>query len=409
MRVLLSDGSGLTARQTASQLADGGHAVHVLSPDPICLARFTRRVRRVWRVPPYGAGPLPWLGAALRVYRDARIDVLLPTQEQVAVLAARASLLEQAGVRTVVPPFAALAQVQDKISAAATLAAAGLPQPESTVLRTPQEAAAWDRFPVFFKLPIGTAASGVHRVSDRAEAARAVSAAADAGAFRIGGLLAQVPAAGPLLMVQGVFAARELIAWHATVRLREGAGGGASHKRSHPLRAAREDLQRLGRHLGWHGALAADAITTGQELRYIDVNPRLVEPANARRAGTDLVGPLLELARGGTPAPQPAGRDGVLTHQLLLAILGAAQRTGRRGPVAAELLAAVRQAGAYQGSAEELTPLAGDPLAGVPVAMAAVATLAGPAAWRWFVGGSVRNYSISPEGWRELRDSQPPG
>jgi hypothetical protein len=49
MRVLLSDGSGLTARQTATQLADGGHAVHVLSPDPICLARFTRRVRRVHR------------------------------------------------------------------------------------------------------------------------------------------------------------------------------------------------------------------------------------------------------------------------------------------------------------------------------------------------------------------------
>lgn len=39
MRVLLSDGPGLTARQAATQLASGGHAVHVLSPDPICLAR----------------------------------------------------------------------------------------------------------------------------------------------------------------------------------------------------------------------------------------------------------------------------------------------------------------------------------------------------------------------------------
>ena len=43
MRVLLSDGSGLTARQTESQLADAGHRVDVLSPDPLCLARFTRR------------------------------------------------------------------------------------------------------------------------------------------------------------------------------------------------------------------------------------------------------------------------------------------------------------------------------------------------------------------------------
>ena len=103
---------------------------------------------------------------------------------------------------------------------------------------------------------------------------------------------------------------------------------------------------------------------------------------------------------------QPAGRAGVLTHQLLLAILGAAQRTGRRGPVAAELLAAAQHGGAYRGSAEELTPLDGDPLAAVPIAMATVATLVQPAAWRWFVGGSVQNYSISPEGWRMLVDSQ---
>ena len=208
-------------------------------------------------------------------------------------------------------------------------------------------------------------------------------------------------------MVQGVFAAGELVAGHATLRVREGAGGGSSHKRSLDLPAARADLARLGRHLGWHGALSADAILTGDGPRYIDVNPRLVEPANARRAGVNLVGPLLELAAGGTPPVQPAGRDGVLTHQLLLAILGAAERTGRRGPVAAELLAAARRAGAYRGSREELTPLAGDPLAGIPIAMAAVATLVQPAAWQWFVGGSVQNYSISPEGWRELVDSQP--
>ncbi|MGO9077416.1 MAG: hypothetical protein ACLQDY_00005 [Streptosporangiaceae bacterium] len=46
MRVLLSDGSGLTARQAAGLLANAGHHVEVLSPDPFCLARFTRRVRR---------------------------------------------------------------------------------------------------------------------------------------------------------------------------------------------------------------------------------------------------------------------------------------------------------------------------------------------------------------------------
>jgi hypothetical protein len=37
VRVLLSDGSGLTARQTAAQLADAGQRVDLLSPDPLCL------------------------------------------------------------------------------------------------------------------------------------------------------------------------------------------------------------------------------------------------------------------------------------------------------------------------------------------------------------------------------------
>jgi len=151
MRVLLTDGSGLTARQTAAQLADAGHTVGVLSPDPVCLARFTRRVRHVWRVPPYGPDPLRWLDAMLSVYQSAGTDVLVPTQEQVAVLSACDDLVRAAGVRTAVPSFEALSQVQDKLSAFATLTAAGLPQPEGAILATPADVAAWDRFPVFMK------------------------------------------------------------------------------------------------------------------------------------------------------------------------------------------------------------------------------------------------------------------
>jgi biotin carboxylase len=138
MRVLLSDGSGLTARQKAAQLADAGHTVGVLSPDPVCLARFTRRVRHVWHVPPYGPDPLRWLDAMLAVYQSAGTDVLVPTQEQVAVLSACEALVRAAGVRTAVPSFEALSQVQDKLSAFATLTAAGLPQPGARSWPRPQ-------------------------------------------------------------------------------------------------------------------------------------------------------------------------------------------------------------------------------------------------------------------------------
>jgi hypothetical protein len=220
--------------------------------------------------------------------------------------------------------------------------------------------------------------------------------------------VAQLPADGPLVMTQAVFARGDLVAFHACLRVREGAGGGASHKRSADLPAVREHLEVLGGRLRWHGALSADAILTGDGPRYIDINPRLVEPGNARRAGVDLVTPMLELAAGATPQAQPPGRAGVATHQLLIAVLGAAQQTGRRGPVVAELLAAARHRGMYRGSHEELTPLRGDLQAVIPLAMAGVATVIRPASWHWFVAGSVRNYSLAPAGWRQLLARQEP-
>ena len=302
--------------------ATGSRCSH---PIPLCLARFTRQVHRVRRVPAYGADPLRWLAAALRIYQETAADVLFPTQEQVAVLSACPALLRSAGVRTAVPPFTALARVQDKISANGTLAAAGLPQPEGAVLATPEEVTGWDRFPVFMKLPVATASTGVRRVTGGQQLAAFAAGAKAAGAFGDGGVLAQLPAEGPLVMAQAVFAAGELVASHTCLRVAEGAGGGASHKRSVDLPVVRGHLERLGRRLGWHGALSADAILAGDGPRYIDINPRLVEPGNARRAGVDLVTPMLEPgrrrhARG--PAARPRGRGDP----------SAADRRPRRGP-----------------------------------------------------------------------------
>lgn len=402
MRVLLSDGSGLTARQVATQLSTAGHTVEVLTPDRLALTRFTRHVRRVHRVPSYGVDPFAWLDAALEVWRTGRFDVLLPTQEQVAVLAASVKRLRAEGVVTAVPRFEALVQVQDKLAAHRTLAELGLPQPDATVVATADELAVGDRLPVFVKMPIGTATSGVRRVSDSVELTALASDWEAAGVFRDGGVLVQSPLAGPLVMVQTVFSDGQLVASHANLRVREGASGGASHKQSIDLPKAREHLGLLGRRLGWHGALSADAILTDAGPVYIDINPRLVEPANAWRAGVDLVAALLDVARDeSTPVQQP-GRAGVATHQLLLAVLGMAQHERRRGAVLTELVAAFRRRASYHDSVEELTPLRHDFRSAIPVASAAIATLAYPAAWRWFSSGAVTNYALTPAGWRDI-------
>jgi len=389
MRVLLSDGSGLTARQTAARLAARGHHVEALSPDAFCLCRFTRHVRRIRRIPAFGPDPLGWLDAALDVYRSGRFDVLFPTQEQVAVLALVPDRLRERGVATAVPPFAALRSVQDKVSASATLGRLGLPRPA-----TADCADGWDRYPAFVKEAIGTASGGVRRVTSAEELE---AATADGGRFVV-----QAAAAGPLAMCQSVFDRGSLVAFHANLRTAEGASGGASHKTSVELPEARSWLGVLGGALGWHGALSADVIVTDDGPLFIDVNPRLVEPENAWRSGVDLVGAMLELALGSSPAPQPEGRAGVATHQLLLAVLGAAQHgRGRRG-VVRELTAAWRRSGPYAGSSEELTPASHDLRALAPLVLASAVLAVAPAGWSWFSAGSVENYALTPEGWDRI-------
>ena len=312
MKILLTDGSSLASRQVSGQLGRAGHHVEILAPDPICLGRFTRYARKVHRVPGYGGDPLGWLDAALAVYRAGGFDVLFPTQEQVAVLSHSARRLESKGVRTAVPPFEAVRAVQDKVTASATLSALRIPQPRTAFLGSADELRAWNSFPVFIKIPIGTATTGVQRVGSRAELDAVASEFEASGFFAGGTVIAQEPAEGPLAMVQSVFVRGTMVAAHANLRVREGTGGGASHKRSvdEPVTIIKH-IEALGRSLGWHGALSADAILTANGPVLIDINPRLVEPGNAWRSGVDLTGAMLEVACGGTPTAQPTGRPGV--------------------------------------------------------------------------------------------------
>jgi hypothetical protein len=420
MLILLSDGAGLTSRQVATVLARAGHRVEELSPRGLRLGRMTRHVRRVHDVPPVGREPHRWLDAALDVAARRGADLLLPVQEQVAVMALGRDRIEAAGLATAVPSFEALAQVQDKVSAYRTLARLGVPQPPAVIAASAAELAEATRLPVFVKTPIGTASAGVRRVSSREELGRlageyerlgvfaggggAGGGGAGGGGAGGGGVLVQQPVAGPLVMVQAVFADGELVAFHACERVREGTAGGASHKRGRPLPRAREQMARLGAALTWHGALSADVIDGPEGPVFIDINPRLVEPANALASGVDLTGALVQVALTGTSRPQPDGAPGARTHQLLLAVLGTAQR-GRRRDVARELADAALRRGSYRDSREELTPGRGDLLAPVPVAVAALATLAWPPAWRRFVGGSAGAYALTPAAWGELTEA----
>ncbi|WP_257167452.1 ATP-grasp domain-containing protein [Bradyrhizobium sp. SRS-191] len=395
MRILLSEGSGLTSRQVAGRLGALGHEVEILSSTRICLSRFTRHVQAVYAVPRFGRGPFEWLATAERIAAERKVDLLFPTQEQVTVLSAR---LPQLRVATIVPPFKSLVRVQDKISAFRTLEAAGVPQPPTTLISRAEDLRGITAFPVFLKHPVSTASSGVRRARSTDE----LEAAAEELGVGRSELIAQAQVAGPLAMVQAVADRGRLIAHHACVRLREGVGGGASLKESIVLPTLAEMLARLVGALDWHGGLSMDVIIGDGGPVIIDVNPRLVEPANALAAGVDLVGAMLDAAAGAQAPEQPAGVAGVRTRQTLLAILGAAQHSGSRRAVLREAVAATFARGDYAGSTEELTPVAGDPLAVIPVLAALGASLVRPSLWRSFHAGAVGPYAVTPEAWAQI-------
>jgi hypothetical protein len=92
----------------------------------------------------------------------------------------------------------------------------------------------------------------------------------------------------------------------------------------------------------------------------------------------------------------PEGREGVLTHLAMQALLGCGARGGTRRDIARECLRLFANSGAYAGSTEELTPVEADWISAVPLAMTAALLLASPqSAIKLARGGLVRICSIS--------------
>src|SRR5258708_12474376 len=95
-KILLSEGSSLSAREAITVLGLAGHRVELISSDPMCLGRFSRFVTRVHRAPASGADPDGYLAAVIEAVKASRIDALLPVHEQAYLFAAAPSQLPPA-------------------------------------------------------------------------------------------------------------------------------------------------------------------------------------------------------------------------------------------------------------------------------------------------------------------------
>ena len=402
-KILLSEGSSLSAREAVTALGLAGHRLELLSSNPMCLGRFSRFVSRVHRAPASGADPDGYLGAVMDVVKRHNIDVLIPVHEQAYLFAAaRKRLPPDLGIA--LADFEAFEQVQSKASLATLLTQLKVPQPKTDIVHSADELERPWPYPFFVKAAFGTASAGVWRVADARQHDALLVRLQAQNAFAES-VVVQAAVSGSLERTQAVFDRGRLVASHIYRQVVEGPGGGDVLKISVVSAQVRETVMRIGQALGWHGALSFDYIrehATGTP-HFIDANPRLVEPMNAWLSGVDLSGALLQVSLGETPPVQPEGRQGVLTRLGLMGLLDAARQRNRRRDILREIGFLTGNSGRYRGAREELVPLATDPWCAIPLAFVVARLLRRPAAAARFSETAIAAYSLTPQAIHRLR------
>jgi biotin carboxylase len=325
------------------------------------------------------------------VAAEQGIDVLLPTHEQAWLFAAAGRL---PGVAVAVADIASFDRVQSKVEFARLLDQLGLPQPEWHLVSAETDLAGLS-FPYWLKTPFSTAGQGVRLVEDEQSRTAAAGELLGQGS---GPLMAQAPALGSYGQVQGLFDRGRLVAAHTSVQTGTGIGPSAAARLSVDHPAPRRDIAILGEALAWHGGLTLDYLHRQGEPRYIESNPRTVEPGNAVASGVNIAQLQVRLTMGEElPAVPAVGRAGVRTHGTIALLLGAAAYEESRRAVVAELVRAATRRGCYRASAEQLTPVIRDPPSAAALAFVIAQALASPQQATRQASKAVSRYSITAE------------
>jgi predicted ATP-grasp superfamily ATP-dependent carboligase len=402
LRVLISEGSSTAGREVVTILGLSGHHVEICDPSPWCMARFSRFVKKFHRCPPLRDDPKGYFAFVERLLATGRFDVLLPSHEQ-GLLFARVQERFAGKAALASPSFDSYRAAHSKAGFSRLLSELGLPQPATAIVTSESALRATMRFPAVIKTSIGTASRGVWVVRDAREFDRALQELIAVDAFA-GEVLVQDYVAATTEKAQSVFCRGELIGFHAYRQVALGVGGGEAIKESVGRPEVRAMLERIGRRLAWHGALSIDYLIPERDSTplFVDCNPRLVEPMSAYLAGTDLVGLLLRVSCGETPAVLPASKENVRTHLAMQALLGIAARTDSRRALLRECWRLWRGRDPYAGSREEMTPVDLDWMSAVPLVTTAILLLARPKAAIGLARGAFGAHLLSRESIREI-------
>lgn len=411
LKILFTEGSSSSARQALYCLGPQ-HTIDLLDPATFCQCRFSRYVRRWYRCPSYSREPDAYLSFLVERLRAERYDVLLPTHEQVFLLARfREALSRYAGLA--LPAFEALDQVMSKAGFVRLLAELGLPYPATKIVRDRAGLLASAEFPCYVKLAYSTAGEGVryvadadqlHRVAEDFEAAGWLDGRAE--------ILVQAPAVGSKRAVTAVFQHGRLVASHCVEARAIGVGGSGMAEVGVAHAEVMDPLTRLAAHLQWQGAICLEYFynpATG-EPQFIECNPRMAQSCNAWLSGVNLGQQLVDVSLDRRVSPLPPGRVGVRSHQGFLVLTAAALEGGNRRRLLGEIGRAWRGRDIYRESQDELTRPRDDWQSVIPATAVSLLLLARPRAAGWLVTRTVNNYSLhqtAVETMRCLRPTHP--
>jgi len=397
-RVLLSEGSSSSGRQTLYGLSDA-HEVGILDPDPLCLCRFSRRVHRFHRCPLHAKKPVAYLRHLLRTIDSGRYDVLLPTHEQVYLLA---RFREELGRRVALalPDFKSLRLMQNKADFVRVLQDAGLPVPQTRFAASVDDLLQHDRYPCYIKLPHSTAGNGVRLAKGPEDIRRTAEEFQRQGRLEnVSEIVVQQPVAGIQSVVQTVFQNGRLVAAHCAEALRMGIGGGQLLRVSASHPQVIDDMRRLGAHLDWHGAIFLEYFfdPASGRVQYIEANPRIGETVNAQLCGVNLPEVLLRVSLGEEVETVVSTSAGIRSHGGFLLLVASAMEGAGRRQLLDEWLDICRSSGRYTDAANENTRLREDWLSAVPAAATTARLLLAPSAAGSIVRKAVGNYALSED------------
>ena len=205
-RILLSEGSSLSARQAITTLGIAGHEIEVCDPASISIGRFSRFVRRFHRCPGLGRDPVGYLDFLLDLLAREKFDVLLPTHEQGYLLAKVAGRLAPlTGIA--LPAFEDYVAAHGKAGFSRLLAEQRLPQPHTEIVTSAAELRRTTILPAVVKTSIGTASRGVRFLRNSADLEQVAATLEQEGEFGAE-VIVQAIAKGALERAQAVFCHR---------------------------------------------------------------------------------------------------------------------------------------------------------------------------------------------------------